>query len=142
MENNQVNTRVGWRHVTAMMPYDETWKIHRRNITKITSTATSLAEFDRIQEAESAHFLVNLLDSPEHLLDHIRHETGSVILQIIYGYNTVPDGKDPLVDIAETTVAQFVEATAPGRWAVDIFPFCTPLSLRLPSYSCLTFLSQ
>lgn len=107
-----------------MMPYSDTWKIHRRNITKITSTTTSLAEFDCIQEAEAAHFLVNLLEAPERLLDHIRHETGSVILKIVYGYDTARHERDPLVDMAETTVAQFAEASVPGRWAVDIFPFC------------------
>ncbi|EOA83066.1 uncharacterized protein SETTUDRAFT_155669 [Exserohilum turcica Et28A] len=114
---------VGWRHVTAMMPYSDTWKIHRRNIKKITSTATSLAEFDRIQETETAHFLVNLFEAPERLLDHIRHETGCVILKIVYGYDTRRDKRDPLVDMAETTVAQFAEASVPGTWAVDTFPF-------------------
>lgn len=107
-----------------MMPYNDTWKIHRRNITKITSTVTSLAEFDRIQETEAAYFLVNLLEAPDRLLDHIRHEAGSVILKIIYGYNTVRHDIDPLVDMAEKTVAEFAEASVPGRWAVDIFPFC------------------
>ena len=107
-----------------MMPFSDTWKIHRRNIKKITSTATSLAEFDRIQETETAHFLVNLFEAPERLLDHVRHETGCVILKIIYGYDTSRHKRDPLVDMAETTVAQFAEASVPGRWAVDTFPFC------------------
>ncbi|KAJ6192352.1 O-methylsterigmatocystin oxidoreductase [Bipolaris maydis] len=106
---------VGWRHVTAMIPYSDTWKIHRRNIKNITSTATSLAEFDRIQETETAHFLANLLEAPERLLDHIRYETGSVILKIVYGYDYNRHEGDPLVDMAETTVAQFAEALVPGR---------------------------
>jgi hypothetical protein len=115
--------RVGWRHATAMIPYTDTWKIHRKNITKITSTSTSLSVFDRVQEAEAARFLVNLLDAPEELFDHIRQEAGSVILKITYGYNTVPRGNDPLVNMASKTMAQFTDATVPGRWAVDIFPW-------------------
>lgn len=55
-----------------MSPYNETWKIHRKNITKVASTNTSVTMFDRVQEAESAHFLLNLLDSPNDLFDHIR----------------------------------------------------------------------
>lgn len=105
------------------MPYTDAWKVHRKNITKITSTNASLAVFDRIQEGEAAHFLGNLLDSPDRLFDHIRQESGSVILKITYGYNTVPRDHDPLVDMASTTMAQFADATVPGRWAVDIFPF-------------------
>ncbi|EUC35841.1 hypothetical protein COCCADRAFT_2996 [Bipolaris zeicola 26-R-13] len=114
---------VGWRHATVMIPYNDVWKIHRKNITKITSTSTSLSVFDRVQEAEAARFLVNMLESPDRLFEHVRKEAGSVILKITYGYNIVSHGKDPLVDVAEKTMEQFAEATVPGRWAVDIFPF-------------------
>jgi hypothetical protein len=55
-----------------MSPYTDSWKIHRKNITKITSSNASVSAFDRIQEVEAAHFLLNLLDSPEDLFDHIR----------------------------------------------------------------------
>ncbi|KAJ6267521.1 cytochrome P450 [Bipolaris maydis] len=115
---------VGWRHVTAMIPYSDTWKIHRRNIKNITSTATSLAEFDRIQETETAHFLANLLEAPERLLDHIRYETGSVILKIVYGYDYNRHEGDPLVDMAETTVAQFAEALVPGSQTPSFLSQC------------------
>jgi hypothetical protein len=55
-----------------MSPYAENWKIARKNITKIASTNVSVSVFDRIQEVESAHFLLNLLASPQNLFDHIR----------------------------------------------------------------------
>lgn len=55
-----------------MSPYTESWKIHRKNITKIASTNVSVSVFDRIQEVEAAHFLLNVLDTPENLFDHIR----------------------------------------------------------------------
>ncbi|KAF1849093.1 O-methylsterigmatocystin oxidoreductase [Cucurbitaria berberidis CBS 394.84] len=114
---------VGWRHATAMSPYSETWKIHRKNITKIASTNVSISVFDRVQEVESVHFLLNLLDSPDKLFDHIRKEAGSVILKITYGYTTVAHGNDPLVDLAGKTMEQFAEATVPGKWMVDLLPF-------------------
>jgi len=55
-----------------MSPYNDTWKIHRKNITKVASTNVFVSVFDRVQEAESAHFLLNVLDSPNDLFDHIR----------------------------------------------------------------------
>lgn len=79
--------------------------------------------FDRVQEAETVHFLLNILDTPEKLFDHIRKEAGSIILKITYGYNTVPRGSDPFVDLATKTMAQFADATTPGRWMVDVLPF-------------------
>ena len=119
---------MGWQYATAIIPYTETWKIHRKNITKIASTNASIAMFDRAQEAESAHFLLNLLDTPDRLFDHIRHEAGSVILKITYGYNTTSHGHDPFVDLATDTMVQFAAATVPGRWMVDVLPFrkCIP----------------
>ncbi|KAF2260004.1 O-methylsterigmatocystin oxidoreductase [Lojkania enalia] len=114
---------VGWKHATAMSPYTETWKIHRKNITKIATTNVSVSVFDRIQEVEAAHFLLNVLESPDDLFDHIRKEAGSVILKITYGYTTEARGRDPFVDLASKTMAQFAEATVPGKFMVDILPF-------------------
>ncbi|KAJ4297910.1 hypothetical protein N0V90_005809 [Kalmusia sp. IMI 367209] len=114
---------VGWRHATGMSPYTDTWKIQRKNTTKITSTNASISVFDRVQEAEAVHFLLDVLDSPDKLFDHIRKEAGSVILKITYGYTTEPRGSDPFVDLAAKTMAQFADATVPGRWMVDILPF-------------------
>lgn len=53
-----------------------------------------------------------------------RREAGSVILKITYGYTTEARGKDPFVDLAGKTMVQFAEATVPGKWIVDILPFC------------------
>ncbi|MCJ1364085.1 hypothetical protein MMC16_003194 [Acarospora aff. strigata] len=114
---------VGWKNATAMSPYNDTWKIHRKNIMKVASTNVSISVFDRVQEAESAHFLLNVLDSPNDLFDHIRKEAGSVILKITYGYTAEAHGRDPFVELAAKTMQTFAEATVPGKWIVDILPF-------------------
>ncbi|KAI4652478.1 hypothetical protein J4E93_002681 [Alternaria ventricosa] len=90
----------------------------------IANTNVSVSVFDEVQETEAAHFLLNLLESPDKLFDHIRKEAGSVILKITYGYTTVANGNDPFVDLAAKTMEQFSDATVPGKWSVDIFPFC------------------
>ncbi|KAF2635053.1 cytochrome P450 [Massarina eburnea CBS 473.64] len=123
---------VGWRNATAMRPYTDTWKVHRKNITKIASTNVSISVFDRVQEAESAHFLLNVLDSPDDLFDHLRKEAGSVILRITYGYTAIAHGNDPLVDLAGKTMEQFADATVTGKWFVDILPCLRYLPEWLP----------
>ncbi|KAF2136512.1 uncharacterized protein K452DRAFT_322394 [Aplosporella prunicola CBS 121167] len=123
---------VGWKHGTAMIPYNDEWKTHRKNITKIVSTNVSLSMFDRVQEVEAAHFLVNLYESPDQLFDHIRKEAGSVILKIVYGYTTEPHDRDPFVDLAGKAMEDFAEAIVPGKWAVDIFPFLRYLPESFP----------
>ncbi|KFY66563.1 hypothetical protein V496_01988 [Pseudogymnoascus sp. VKM F-4515 (FW-2607)] len=123
---------VGWKNATAMSPNNDIWKIHRKNITKVASTNTSVTMFDKVQEAESAHFLLNLLDSPNDLFDHIRREAGSVILKITYGYTAESHGRDPFVELVGETMKGFSEAIIPGKWMVDIMPFLRYLPEGLP----------
>lgn len=115
---------VGWKNATAMSPYNDYWKIHRKNITKVASSNVSVSVFDRVQEEEAAHFLMNMLAAPEKLFENIRTEAGTVILKITYGYTAKNRGQDPLVDLAGKAMWTFAESTVPGKWAVDIFPFC------------------
>lgn len=104
---------------------------HRKNLAKIGGSTTSVAVFDRVQNEEAAHFLLNVLESPNDLWDHIRKEAGAVILRITYGYTPNAKGPDPLVDMAEKTMSQFSIAGVPGQWLVDVFPF------RKSSQPCL-----
>ena len=47
----------------------------------------------------------------------------SVILKISHGYNV--EGKDdPLVEMAGMAMGNFAEVTTPGRFLVDVLPFC------------------
>lgn len=47
-----------------------------------------------------------------------------MILKITYGYTAEAHGRDPFVDLAGATMKGFAEATIPGKWMVDILPFC------------------
>lgn len=55
-----------------MMPYNDSWKIHRKTIAKVAGSNISVSVFERVQEAEAAHFLLDLLATPDDLFDHIR----------------------------------------------------------------------
>jgi hypothetical protein len=111
---------------------NQTFKQHRRNIAKVASSSTSLAVFDRVQNEEAAHFLLNVLDSPDDLFEHIKKEAGAVILRITYGYTPNAQGRDPLVDLAGKTMEGFAEASVPGKWIVDVIPLRESLSPLKP----------
>jgi hypothetical protein len=100
----------------------ESLKKHRTNVAKVVNSNIALKVFNRVQEEETAHFLLHLLDSPEKLFDHIRKEAGAVILKITYGYNVEQHGRDHLVEMAGQTMADFSDACTPGKWPVDMFP--------------------
>jgi hypothetical protein len=62
----------------------------------------------------------------------MRREAGSVILKIAYGYTPEAHRRDPLVDLAQHCMHIFADATTPGKWIVDVIPFCeTPSSVLL-----------
>ncbi|KAF1837812.1 cytochrome P450 [Decorospora gaudefroyi] len=114
---------VGWKNVTVFLQYDETLKAHRKNIAKVAGSSVSVAAFDRVQEEEAAHFLLDVLDSPENLFQHIRQEAAAVILRIVYGYTPERTENDPLVVLIREAMEAFSESSAPGQYLVDILPF-------------------
>jgi hypothetical protein len=64
--------RIGWSQAVGFSPYNNNWKLQRKSIVKVATSNASVAVFDRIQEVEAAHFLVNVLGSQVDLFDHIR----------------------------------------------------------------------
>lgn len=115
--------RIGWKNTLAFSGYTDSFKLHRKNIAKVAGSTVSLAVFDRVQEEEAVHFLLNVLSSPENLFSHIEKEAGAVILKITYGYTAKAHGKDKLVDLALKTMHDFADSTVPGKWLVDVMPF-------------------
>lgn len=69
-------------------------------------------------------FVLRVIEDPGKLLKHIRKEAGAIILKIAYGYTIEPHETDPLVELADNTLSRFSVAAHPGRWMVDILPFC------------------
>jgi hypothetical protein len=80
--------------------------------------------FDHVREAESSHFILNLLRHPNDLFGHVKKEASTIILKIAYRYTVKPHGNDVLVDLANKVVHEFFLATARGQWLVDLLPFC------------------
>jgi hypothetical protein len=136
---------IGWKQALAFSGYTDTFKLHRKNIAKVAGSTAALTKvFDRVQEEEAARFVLNVLESPENLFDHIKKEAGAVILKITYGYTVEPRGNDPLVDLAGKTMEEFSDAATPGKWAVDIMPFRTCHNVQKFSsmYTMLIWMSQ
>ncbi|KAL6711774.1 hypothetical protein ACN47E_002817 [Coniothyrium glycines] len=123
---------IGWKNTLAFSGDTDTFKQHRTNIAKVAGSTTSLKIFNRVQEEESVHFLVNVLNSPTKLFEHIEKEAGTVILKITYGYTAEKEGKDYLIDKAVQTMHEFSAAATPGKWLVDVMPFLQYLPDWLP----------
>ncbi|KAF5019368.1 hypothetical protein F66182_8618 [Fusarium sp. NRRL 66182] len=110
---------VGWRDSLAFLPYSARFRTYRKNMSRIIGSNTAASQYDKLQEAEVAHFLLHVLDQPDKLKDH----AGAVILKIAYGYTAEQFEDDVLVDMAGEAMNNFAVAAVPGAFLVDIMPF-------------------
>ncbi|KAI8264873.1 Multifunctional cytochrome P450 monooxygenase [Colletotrichum sp. SAR11_239] len=113
---------VGWNDGTGQLRYDDTLRLHRKVFSRILGTRSTAAQYNTLQEAEVGHFLLHVLDNPKKLTEHIAREAGSVILNIVYGYNAEQFKKDPLTGMMNDAMEHFAYAATPGNFLVDIIP--------------------
>jgi hypothetical protein len=52
---------------------------------------------------------------------------GTIIIRITYGYEAQEHG-DPILTLAEYTIARFCDFNKPGAYLVDFVPLCRPFS--------------
>ncbi|CBF85201.1 protein CYP620E1 [Aspergillus nidulans FGSC A4] len=123
---------VGWEHILAMQPYSDMFRAYRKAMHRVLGTKNVIAQFNELQDVEARRFLLRVLEKPGDLVQHIRTETGAVILKIAYGYDIEPHGKDPLVALANESLANFAVAGTPGAWIVDTIPFMKYLPSWFP----------
>ncbi|KPM39026.1 O-methylsterigmatocystin oxidoreductase [Neonectria ditissima] len=114
---------VGWGASLAFSQNGDRFRTYRKNLSRIIGSKSAAGQYNDLQEAEVGHFLLHVLDNPDQLIDHIKREAGSIILEIAYGYRSEPSGSDPLVDMVGSVMEQFAVAATPGAWLVDVFPF-------------------
>ncbi|KAL3461172.1 cytochrome P450 [Aspergillus heterothallicus] len=123
---------VGWEHILAMQTYSDTFRAYRRAMHRVLGTKNVISQFNELQDVEVRRFLLRVRENPGDLVQHIRTETGAVILKIAYGYNIDPHGRDPLVALANESLEKFSIAGTPGAWLVDTVPFLRYLPAWFP----------
>ncbi|KAJ2979556.1 hypothetical protein NQ176_g3177 [Zarea fungicola] len=80
--------------------------------------------FEDSQDIESRRLLLRTLNHPKQLFSlHVPLLTSAIILKIVYGYTTSPDGRDPLLDLVNTMAQNISKSYVPLSWPVDIFPW-------------------
>ncbi|KAF5381630.1 hypothetical protein D9615_005548 [Tricholomella constricta] len=112
---------MGWDWTFGHMPYGERWKAHRRMFHRQFQQSVAPAHWP-VQRKEAHALLRRILDSPDDLIDHLRHNAASVIMNVTYGIKVAPKG-DRFITIAEKALAGMAEAANPGAFLVDFLPF-------------------
>ncbi|KAI1123054.1 cytochrome protein [Nemania abortiva] len=113
---------VGWNYFASLMPSSKLQRFYRKTIHLMVGTQATVMPYVALQETEAHRFLFRTLERPESLLDHIRTETGAIILKIVYGYNIEISKPDPLVRIVDIALRQISIGLVSGRWLVEFIP--------------------
>ncbi|KAJ6541977.1 cytochrome P450 [Mycena vulgaris] len=120
----------GFDQSLGLVPYSPRFVSLRRLIHK-ELTGNMLQKYWPLHEEESRILIKKVLLDPSRFLESIRHYSGSVILRVTYGYQTV-DQNDRFLVLAEQVMGAFSLASQPGAWAVDILPWLRHLPSWMP----------
>ncbi|KIK53483.1 hypothetical protein GYMLUDRAFT_1026213 [Collybiopsis luxurians FD-317 M1] len=115
---------IGWDQQLIMAQCNSHFYTMRRLLKTHIGTPKAAAEFQYVQERETRNLLRRLLlDHPDNVQRNIRLVAGAIALSISHGYSVHRDGPDPFISLVEKAAREFYQATLPGAWMVDTFPF-------------------
>ncbi|KAF9645500.1 cytochrome P450 [Thelephora ganbajun] len=115
-----VNELMGCSWSFSMMPYGNTWRIHRKLFHRFFNVSVADQFDDKIHKAVNV-FLHRLSESPERFLKHAHFLTGSLTLSVAYGLN-VESESDKFYSASEDAMNAFDIALVPGTFLVDVLP--------------------
>ncbi|KZV95209.1 cytochrome P450 [Exidia glandulosa HHB12029] len=108
------------------MQDDPFWRYERR-LTHAAFGPQSVQEYYPIQEAQSVRFLQKLLEPDVNCKKELRYAIGQTLFEVAYGLS--PEQYfDEFMEMSDTLLRSFLEATIPGKFLVEMIPFlrCFP----------------
>ncbi|KIJ96361.1 hypothetical protein K443DRAFT_10697 [Laccaria amethystina LaAM-08-1] len=118
-ESQMVNL-MGWDWSFGHMRYGYRWRSHRRMFHQYFQQSVAHTHWP-VQKREVHALLRRLLDSPQNLINHLRHNAAAVIMGVVYGITVAPEN-DRYITIAEKALEGMSKAANPGEFLVDIIP--------------------
>ncbi|KAK7021385.1 hypothetical protein VNI00_017376 [Paramarasmius palmivorus] len=114
---------IGWEQAPALIQPTKTWSQYRRLMAQFLGSRSKVdVAYGDVMQQSTLEFLKDILDTPNGWKEHGRRFAGSIVLKIAYGYSAAKKD-DSLVALVDEAMVGFSEATAPGAFAVDLFPF-------------------
>ncbi|KZV82829.1 cytochrome P450 [Exidia glandulosa HHB12029] len=112
------------------MQDDPFWRYERR-LTHAAFGPQSVQEYYPIQEAQSVRFLQKLLEPDVNCKKELRYAIGQTLFEVAYGLS--PEQYfDEFMEMSDTLLRSFLEATIPGRFLVETIPILRYFPSWLP----------
>ncbi|KIJ31421.1 hypothetical protein M422DRAFT_185980, partial [Sphaerobolus stellatus SS14] len=121
---------MGWGYALGFQHYGERWRRHRRAMhEKFHASVADVFKPSQLQH--SRDLLRRLLSTPEDYVEHLRHITGAVIMEVTYGIHVKAEN-DPYLITADRSLRAMGEAAVPGAFWVDILPWMKYIPAWVP----------
>ncbi|KAH9886231.1 cytochrome P450 [Cubamyces lactineus] len=121
-----------WDWNVILMSYGKRFSAYRRAVQQEFQPAVIAQSYHQVMAREVTAFLARVLDTPDNLVDHLKHMTGAIIMMVTYGHQ-VQSMDDPFIVMNEA-VREHAEAR-PGVALVDVFPILKYLPTWFPGAS-------
>ncbi|KAH8105240.1 cytochrome P450 [Cristinia sonorae] len=121
---------LGWSWAFSAMPYNSTWRTHRRLFHDHFNRSV-IQEYQPIQLEETHSVLMRMLHSPHLAREHIRSLPGSTIMRIVYGARSASEMRE-YVNLAESAMVAARQLLIPGAFLAELFPFLRHIPSWMP----------
>ncbi|KIJ19070.1 hypothetical protein PAXINDRAFT_128376 [Paxillus involutus ATCC 200175] len=116
---------------SAFLPYGDKWRFHRKLFHQ-TFRPTAVQDMHPLL-LRKAHCLAKaIVESPDECLTHLQVHAGSVIMAVVYGYETEPKD-DRLVHVMQRLLTTTTHVMTPEKEAIaSAIPFIMHVPLWMP----------
>ncbi|OSX58584.1 hypothetical protein POSPLADRAFT_1153082 [Postia placenta MAD-698-R-SB12] len=122
---------VGWYPATPFLTYGDQWRRHRRWIHMWYSEKASLLKLRPILRKETLTLLLQLIETPQDLSQHIRRYAAALVTSSVFG-RTITSWDDEYFQMTERAIHATTEAGSPAATLVDFVPFLKYLPSWFP----------
>ncbi|PCH36253.1 cytochrome P450 [Wolfiporia cocos MD-104 SS10] len=126
-----VDEIVGWNRNLAIMPYGDTWRMHRKWFQNAFLARNSLNGYRHLQQREAYNLLIRLLEAPDAFLAHIKSYAAALVIEIAYGH-TATSLDDEFIRLAEDVMHGTSNIGGTAVAMVDVFPFLKHIPTWMP----------
>ncbi|KAI0720390.1 cytochrome P450 [Fomitopsis betulina] len=127
------NDLLDWQPHVGFMQSGEDLRRHRRWIQNPIFDKACLQQFPK-QVRETHTLLTNILQDPENSAAHIHRFSGSIALDVFYGYRVTSSG-DEILGLMDKVLVGVTAVNAPGVALVDFFPLMQHMLAWFPGAS-------
>ncbi|KAJ7644019.1 cytochrome P450 [Roridomyces roridus] len=121
---------MGWDFNLGLIPYGDKWRQYRRVFHQYFRRK-SVPVYHPIQLRKVHNLLRGLVSTPQDFYAHTKTYAAAIIMAAVYGYDIQPV-HDRFVDLSEDAVQRLGDATAPGVFLLNSFPFLRHMPSWLP----------